>query len=387
MQTRVKLLCTTAIAAASLVLGASAASADEALEKRVKALEKSGGMYVTRSKKTMKLVVNGHMNRAILVADNGTTSGISHVMNIFSHTRVRWIGTGKISSDVTASTYIEVGHTTQSSSAQDLGDDGDDNGAIFANRFAELRLSSKSMGTIYMGQGATGTDGVSETDLSGTGILSLNGGATLAGGGETWQSNGASAGLGTVGDKFNSLDGQGRAGRLRYDTPKFGGMQVTMSHQNNDAWGIALRYGAKIGGMSVAARVAHSDSTVNGGTDILNGSAAILFPMGLSFAVGAAEQDDEDGGANDTEEWRYMKVGYKFKGSDMGETRLFVDWSQNEDRDAADETSEYVGAGIVQIVEPLGAEVYGMYRNFSLDVAGNDPDDISVLMGGIRVSF
>ena len=57
MQTRVKLLCTTALAAAGLVLGASAASADEALEKRVKALEKSGGMYVTRSKKTMKLVV------------------------------------------------------------------------------------------------------------------------------------------------------------------------------------------------------------------------------------------------------------------------------------------------------------------------------------------
>jgi hypothetical protein len=109
--------------------------------------------------------------------------------------------------------------------------------------------------------------------------------------------------------------------------------------------------------------------------------------MGLSIAVGAAEQDDEQGGANDTEEWRYAKLGYQFKGSDMGATRLFVDWSQNEDRDAANETSEYIGAGVVQIVEPLGAEVYGMYRNFSLDVAGADPDDISVLMGGIRVSF
>jgi hypothetical protein len=387
MQTRVKLLCTTALAAAGLVLGASAASADEALEKRVKALEKSGGMYVTRSKKTMSLKVNGHMNRAIVVADNGTTSGISHTTNAFSQTRVRWIGTGKVNSDLTAMTYIEVGHTTQNSNAQDLGDDGDDNGGIFANRFAELRLSSKSMGTVYLGQGATGTDGTSERDLSGTGIISLNGAGNLIGGGETFQSNGAASGDGTVSDKFSSLDGQGRAGRIRWDSPKVGGMQVTMSHQNNDAWGVALRYGAKIGGMSVAARIAHSDSTVNGGTDILNGSAAILFPMGLSFAVGAAEQDDEDGGANDTEEWRYMKVGYKFKGSDMGQTRLFVDWSQNEDRDAADQTSEYVGAGIVQIVEPLGMEVYGLYRNFSLDVTGNDPDDISVLVGGIRVSF
>jgi len=387
MQTRVKLLCTTALAAAGLVLGASAASADEALEKRVKALEKSGGMYVTRSKKTMKLVVNGHMNRAIMVSDNGTTSGISHVTNSFSQTRVRWIGTGKVNADLTAMTYIEVGHSTQNSSGQNLGSDGDDTNAVFANRFAELRLSSKSMGTIYLGQGATGTDGVSEVDLSGTGLLSLNGSGPLIGGGETFQLNGAASGDGDVTDKFSSLDGQGRAGRLRWDSPKVGGMQVTMSHQNNDAWGVALRYGAKIGGMSVKAAIAHSDNTVNGGTDILNGSAAILFPMGLSFAVGAAEQDDEDGGANDTEEWRYLKVGYKFKGSDLGQTRLFVDWSQNEDADAADETAEYVGVGVVQIVEPLGMEVYGVYRNYSLDVTGNDPDDISILMGGVRVSF
>jgi hypothetical protein len=387
MQTRMKLLCTTAIAAAGLVLGASAASADDALEKRVKALEKSGGMYVTRSKKTMKLVVNGHMNRAIVVADNGTTSGISHTTNAFSQTRVRWIGTGKVNSDLTAMTYIEVGHTTQNSNAQDLGDDGDDNGDVFANRFAELRFSSKSMGTIYLGQGATGSDGVSESDLSGTGLLSLNGSGPLFGGGEVFQANGAASGDGTVTSKFSSLDGQGRAGRIRYDTPKVGGMQVTMSHQNNDAWGMALRYGASVGGMSVKAAVAYSDSTVNGGIDVVNGSVAVLFPMGLSLAFGAAEQDDEQGGANDTEEWRYAKIGYQFKGSEMGKTLLFVDWNQNEDRDGADETSEYVGAGIVQIVEPLGMEVYAGYRNFSLDVAGTDPDDISVLGAGIRVSF
>jgi hypothetical protein len=243
------------------------------------------------------------------------------------------------------------------------------------------------MGTIYLGQGATGSDGVSESDLSGTGLLSLAGSGPLFGGAEVFQSNGAASGDGTVTSKFSSLDGQGRAGRIRYDTPKVGGMQVTMSHQNNDAWGMALRYGASVGGMSVKAAVAYSDSTVNGGIDVVNGSVAVLFPMGLSLAFGAAEQDDEQGGANDTEEWRYAKIGYQFKGSEMGKTLLFVDWNQNEDRDGADETSEYVGAGIVQIVEPLGMEVYAGYRNFSLDVAGTDPDDISVLGAGIRVSF
>ena len=54
MQSRVKLLGSTALAAAALVMGPATASADQALEKRIKALEKAGGMYVTKSKKTMK---------------------------------------------------------------------------------------------------------------------------------------------------------------------------------------------------------------------------------------------------------------------------------------------------------------------------------------------
>jgi hypothetical protein len=370
------------------VLGASAATADDALEKRVKALEKSGGMYVTRSKKTMKLVVNGHVNRAIVISDNGTTSGIHHTTGAFSQTRVRWIGTGKVNKDLSVMTYIEVGHTSQNSNAQDLGDAGDDNGAIFANRFAELRFSSKSMGTIYLGQGATATDGVSERDLSGTGLVSLNGSGPLISGGETFQVNGAASGDGTVSSKFSSLDGNGRQGRIRYDTPKFGGMQLSIDHANNDEWGVALRYGAKIGGMSVSAAIAHTDQTNTGTADIMHGSAAILFPMGVSLAVGYGSQDDQDGGFADDTEWRYAKIGYKFKGSSMGETRLFADFNQNEDVAGANEDSEYFGFGVVQIVEPLGMEVYGVYRQFSLDGTGTaSPDDISSIAGGIRVSF
>jgi len=389
MQTRVKLLCTTALAAAGLVLGASAASADEALEKRVKALEKSGGMYVTRSKKTMSLKVNGHVNRAIVISDNGTTSGVHHTTNSFSQTRVRWIGTGKINKDLTAMTYIEVGQNNANSNAQDLGDTGDAAADVWSNRFAEIRLSSKSMGTIYLGQGATATDGISEADLSGTGIVSLNGLGELISGSETWQINGASAGLGTVGGKFNNLDGNGRQNRLRYDTPKFGGMNLSIDHANNDEWGVALRYGAKIGGMSVAARIAHTDQTNTGTNSSEHGALSVLFPMGLSLTAGFATQDSEDSGtANDNEEWRYAKVGYKFKGSSMGQTRLFADFSQNEDTETAGEDSEYWSFGVVQVVEPLGMEVYGVYRVFSLDsTAAADPDDITSIAGGLRISF
>ncbi len=63
MKSSVKLLSSTALAAAAMVMAVPTASAGNhtALEKRVKALEKAGGQSVTRSKKTMKLVVSGHI--------------------------------------------------------------------------------------------------------------------------------------------------------------------------------------------------------------------------------------------------------------------------------------------------------------------------------------
>lgn len=388
MQSKFKLLGTTALAAAALVMAPTMASADQALEKRIKALEKAGGMSVTRTKKTMKLVVSGHVNRAVVLADNGTTSGFHHVTTSFSQTRVRWIGTGKINDDVSAMTYIEMGNNPSNSNVQDLGDNGDQDGNALSDRFAEIRLTSKSMGKLYMGQGSSATDGVSEADLSGTGIISLNGLGTLISGDETFQSNGA-ASNGNVDTHFTNFDGNSRQDRIRYDTPKFGGMQVSIGHSNNDEWGVALRYGASIGSMKIKAAIAHTDQshTSADGLTFNHGAVSVLFPQGISLTVGAADQDNEAGGANDSEEWRYAKIGYKFKGSNLGQTRLFADISQNKDRAAAGNDAEYISFGIVQIVEPLGAELYGVYRQFSLDTTGTDPDDVTSLAAGMRFKF
>jgi hypothetical protein len=388
MQSKFKLLGTTALAAAALVMAPTMASADQALEKRIKALEKAGGMSVTRTKKTMKLVVSGHVNRAVVLADNGTTSGFHHVTTSFSQTRVRWIGTGKINDDVSAMTYIEMGNNPSNSNVQDLGDNGDQDGNALSDRFAEIRITSKSMGKLYMGQGSSATDGVSEADLSGTGIISLNGLGTLISGDETFQSNGA-ASNGNVDTHFTNFDGNSRQDRIRYDTPKFGGMQVSIGHSNNDEWGVALRYGASIGSMKIKAAIAHTDQshTSADGLTFNHGAVSVLFPQGISLTVGAADQDNEAGGANDSEEWRYAKIGYKFKGSNVGQTRLFADISQNKDRAAAGNDAEYISFGIVQIVEPLGAEFYGVYRQFSLDTTGTDPDDVTSLAAGMRFKF
>jgi hypothetical protein len=387
MQSRVKLLGSTALAAAALVLAPTAVSADQALEKRIKALEKAGGMSVTRSKKTMKLVVNGHVNRAIVLTDNGTASGFTHVTSNFSRTRVRWIGTGKISDDLSVKTNIELGNQSSVATGQDLGDNGDHNGDALDERHIEFQITSKSLGKIYMGQGISGSESIAEQDLSGTGIVSLNGNGELIGGGETFQASDAASGHGTVGDNFNNFDGLGRRDRIRYDTPKFGGFQVTTSHSNQDSWDLALRYGGSIGGTKVKAAVGTWENKTNGEGGVA-GSISVLLPMGVSLTVGASDRSDDDGGFADESEWRYAKVGYKFKGSSLGQTRLYVEYNQNDDTRAANSEAEYWGMGVVQIVEPLGAELYGSFTNYTAEEDGvADADDITQLVAGARFKF
>jgi len=392
MQTRMKLLSSTALAAAAMVLAAPTAFADasSSLEKRVKALEKAGGgMSVTRSKKTMKLVVSGHINRAIAYTDNGSRSGITHVTSNFSRSRVRWIGSGKINDDMSIRTVIELGNQSAIGTQQDIGDTADagNNGtATLDERHIDMQITSKSMGKIYMGQGSTGSESTSEVDLSGTGLVSLNGNHELLGGANIFQRNGADAGLGTVGTNFSNFDGLGRRDRLRYDTPKFAGFQITGSHLNADARDIALRYGSKIGGVAVRAAVAWSDNGNH--TETVNGSASILMPFGLSVTVGAAQVEGDDDVANNGQQWRYAKVGYKFKSVEMGQTRLYTDFNFNEDQGGAGRESRSIGVGVVQILEPLGAELYMSYTNWDVEAPGvASVDDIDQIAVGARFKF
>ena len=121
----------------------------------------------------------------------------------------------------------------------------------------------------------------------------------------------------------------------------------------------------------------------------MNGSASILLPFGLSFTVAGGKQDeDRFNGVRDNAEMRYAKIGYKFKSLEIGQTRLFVSYGQFEDISGANEESETIAFGVIQILEPLGIELQAGYANFSLDRPNvADPDDIDAITLGARVKF
>ena len=180
MTSRVSLLSSTAIAAAALVFAgapSSAASLD-ALEKRVKALEKSGaGKSVSRAKKTMNFKISGQINRAVQHADNGLNTEIRHVTNTNSQNKLRFSGTGKLSDDLKIQAYAELGNNDSGSSSQSVSDADVGNNTGFATtRYMELRITSKSMGKLYLGHGGDAQDGVvGAGNLSGLGVAMSGG--------------------------------------------------------------------------------------------------------------------------------------------------------------------------------------------------------------------
>lgn len=402
MTSRVSLLSSTAIAAAAIVLAGATASAAsmDALEKRVKALEKAGAAQsVSRTKKTMKLAVSGFINRTVQFVDNGINSEFRHTTPNSSRSRVRWIATGKISDDVSARVYIELGNQEDISTGQTLATRASNGGTLDTRHF-DLQIKSKAMGQLYMGHGSTAADGVMGANFDGTAAVIGSADESLLLAEPFFTSAGVATGITTrtaqtrirANGGGGNLDGT-RNDRLRYDTPSFGGFTAKVSASNDDRTALALNYGGSFSGVKVKAGIGwQNDPLLNAGAgvngiDVVSGSIGVLLPMGLSASFAAGEQDQNTAGVNDGD-IRHYRVGYKFKGVELGETRLAATYSTNEDMRNNGDEMEVISVAVVQIIEPLGAELYAAYNNWDLTQTGvTGIEDIDLVTVGMRVSF
>ena len=134
-------------------------------------------------------------------------------------------------------------------------------------------------------------------------MATVTGDPFLLAGGETFQVNGAPLGR-TIRTVFDTFGGAGRRDRIRYDTPKFAGLTVSVSHHNGDSWDAGLHYGATIGGVKIAAGLGYADDESRNDKKTFVGSLAVLLPMGLRFAIGGET---------------HGKIGYRFHVFELGE--------------------------------------------------------------------
>jgi len=358
--------------------------------------------------KDVTLSLSGQVNRAALILNDGESTKLFNVDNDNSSTRVRWDGRAKVSDDFKIGTRIEV--QFESNSTVDVSQL-DDRG-VSANNFTERKLElwfDTALGKLSLGQGDTASNQSAEVDLSGTNVVAYSSVIDLAGGaifrnGTTSNLLGAAgtdiqdrngngklqlgSGNGdgndaaalTVGRVFTNFDGLSRDDRLRYDTPKFAGFTASASAIADGRWDTALRFGGGFGPLKVAAAVAYARRP---GIDRVDGSISLLHASGLSLTFSSGG-DDRTG--RDPFNW-YVKAGYRAKWWALGETRFSVDYTESRDIAVNGDEATSIGGAIVQYLDKAGTEVYVGARNYNLDRAGLNSEDIFAVLAGARVKF
>ena len=340
---------------------------------------------VISGKQGVKLTVSGQVNRGLLYVNNGDKDDFFHVDNDNSSTRVRFVGTGDLTEDITVGAQIEVQFESNSTAAIRIDQDGSAGPNNFTERKLELYVDSERFGRLWLGQGDTASNGTSEVDLSGTSVIAYSGIGDMAGGIAFSDNNVLGPRIGQV---FSNFDGLSRDDRIRYDTPSFSGFKGSVSALEGGAVDVGLRFSGEVAGTKIVAAGAWADASSKDANNFkqYNGSVSVLTPLGISV-TGALGSRDQDSGTGDDPFFYYAKLGYTFDAVSFGATSIAIDYEAVDDLAQAGDEAQSYGAFVVQRYDKIGADFYLGVRNHELDRSGSNFDDVLAVLVGGKVRF
>lgn len=329
---------------------------------------------VSSGNNDVSLTLSGQVNRALLWADDGANSRVLHVDNDNSSTRMRLVGNGALNQDTAVGAQIEV--EIESESSSDIAIDGTGaGGGTFTERKLEVYFDHRRYGKLWLGQGDTASNGVSEVDLSGTTVVTYSAINDMAGG-IGFVGTGSA-----IGDVYSNMDGLGRDDRIRYDSPSLGGFTISASNADSAKYDVAARFSGELdGGLKFAAAAGYAVDKNDTGLDSqISGSVSFLSRSGFNITGAFGVQELEGSTLDPT--FLYVKGGYM-----LGRNAFSVDFGAAEEIAGAGEEFTAIGAAYVRDFPNAGTEVYVGGRLHSLDGAGN-VDDILAVLAGARVKF
>jgi predicted porin len=362
----------------------------------------------------LEIKLSGQIARALMYADDGVQKDLHHV-DASDSTRFRFTGTHALTPGVTAGVLWEMEFLSNPSSK-------------VQNRPSTARSISPTLderhilvyfeggfGRVGLGQSDGAANGLTEFDLSGTGII---GNMTVTDwGGDMLFRDGATGAQTTIKarDAVNNLDFESRYDRLRYDTPALGPVRLAVSTGVKSMGAGLGRVGATnftSGGTAttasvheVAARFAQDwgaagkleaglgystkDAPADAGGDVetTGGSIAWLAPGGFNVALAYAKQENKaffDG------EYTGVKVGYKAgrhavsaqynRSQNLSDTMIAGIVTRNNDK------GELTAIGYV-FSPTAWAELFAGFHLFSLDRPTTRFEDIKLFSLGTRLKF
>lgn len=332
----------------------------------------------------------GQFNPAGQYVDDGVASYSELVDNANSNSRVGlWVRQPMGGGNFTFNLESALGFRQSSQVTQGFTPKGV-NWQRISIRKVDFSWSSDEFGAFYIGQGSMSHDGAAESDLSGTSLAGYN---WIAGAAGAFRFRTAAGALTTrtIALAMPNFDG-GRRGRIRYDTPSFGGFRFSVSYgtevlvQNSDleSASAALHYSQDFGDWKMRGALAYG--RVDPGLLATNlhdtiGSFSALHASGFNVTVAAGNQKE-------TGDYAYGKLGYQGDWFGVGTTAVSLDYYSGRDMTAgAGSKSSSLGVQMVQNFDAPGIEAYLGWRDYSLSETATAYRDMSSVLIGARWKF
>ena len=343
----------------------------------------------------MSVTLGGYIDRAVLYADDGKDSTAAVVDNENLSSRFFITGEGKVNEALTAGFKMEFDFRDNSSSSMTIDDanagnsgagDSGFGATTFSQRHMDAYFSHATLGKFSIGQGASASDGIAETDMSGTGIVAYSGVADMA---ASVKFRTAAGGYGpSIGTVSSNMDGLGLDDRVRYDTPSFGGFGVATSFVSGGAGDVSVNFSGTVGGVDVGAAAGYWNNSSLSTTDDGGYAASVSakHDSGVSLTLAGGKTLKKATGRDDAS-FMYGKLAYTVGLTSVGDTSFGIDYGVYEDVAQNNDEMTTFGLQVVQSLADVGTEVYLGYRNHELDRTGTSYDDIMAVMAGVNVAF
>jgi len=257
-------------------------------------------------------------------------------------------------------------------------------------RKAEVIWETRRFGTIYLGQGSMASDGIANRDLSGTSIVSYVGIPDVAGAYLLRNQSGALSSV-AIGAAFPNFDG-GRRTRVRYDTPSFRGIVVSVSAgeqiqsgaQKTKDSDIAIRFDRDLENFRIAAAAGYIWTD----RETLGNNKTVVASFSVEHKATGISLTSSTGSRDTTGNYRYIKLGYKANFPRLGPFSLSVDYYAGNDMVSGGSRSQSYGVGILKRFSNPRIEAYLGLRSYSFsDTSPTRYQDAYSVLAGSRWKF
>ena len=360
----------------------------------------------------MEFKVSGQLDRAFSVADNGNETDYASVDNIGSNSRFRFTGNEKMANGMNLGFIYEMSVVQFGSTEFDIGKNSGGGDVNLDTRKIDIYLEG-DFGKVSFGKGDGAGYYANMMDYSET--LYFGGGAwyTLYSSGISFVDDNGNK-LYRIGETNGVFNAVGRQERIRYDSPSIGGLVLSTSLDNGNAYELAARYHVDLPGAKLATGLSWVDtndlnieaSPTNGqpltpgsefkAKQVLSASASLLLDGGLNFTVSYGN-DKTDAMANAGQANQegfdatnlFGQVGYL-----TGAHHFAVNYGETKDLIVEGTKGSQIGLAYVYDWSSA-VRLYSSYHLYSLDLPSSvktaegwgDANDISQLYAGIRVAF